>query len=79
MATVRIAPLGDAIQQLLEPFEVHGLVQAVGDGLVDQRMIGNADLARQIFGAGGLIGKDRGQQIVGAHALNRRRHSCCRR
>ena len=37
-----------------------------------QRMIGNANLAGQILGAGGLIGEDAGQQIVGAHALDRR-------
>ena len=64
----------DAIQQALEAVQVHGFVQAIGDRLVDQRMIGNADFTRQIFRAGGLIGKHGGQQIVGSHPLDWRGH-----
>jgi hypothetical protein len=39
-----------------------------------QRMIGNANLAGQVFGARHLIGKHGRQQIVGAHALDGRRN-----
>ena len=66
--------VGDAAQQLREAFEVHRLVKAVIDGFLDQRMIGNADVAGQVFGAGGLIREDRRHQIVRAHALDGRRN-----
>ena len=49
-------------------------MQTVGDGFVHQRMVGNADLAGQILGAGRLIGKNCREQIVRPHALDRRRH-----
>ena len=39
-----------------------------------QRMIGNANLAGQIFRARGLIGKDGRHQVVGPHALDGRRN-----
>ena len=74
MATVRMAPSSRRFQQRAQAVQVHGFVQAVVDGFVHQRMIGNAHLAGEIFGAGRLIGKDRGHQIVGAHALDGRRH-----
>ena len=62
------------LEQLSEAIEVHGLVQAVADRLVDQRMIGNANVADQVLPAGRLIREHRGQQVVGAHALDGRRH-----
>ncbi len=47
-------------------------MQAIVDGLVDQRMIGNLDLAGQVLGAGHLIGEHGREQILGAHALDGR-------
>ena len=67
-----MAPCADAFQHRDEAVEIHGLVQAIANGLADQRMIGNARSPREIFGAGGLVGEDRGQQVVGAHALDGR-------
>ena len=74
IATVFSAPRADVLDELLQAVEIHRLVQAVLDRLVDERMIGNADVADDVLLAGGLIRKHRGQQIVGAHALNLRRH-----
>jgi len=51
-----------------------GLIEAVADGFPDQRMVRNADVAGEIFRAGRLVGKNGGHQIVGAHALDGRRH-----
>ena len=74
IATVFSSPVPMSLDQLLQAVEIHRLVQAVLDRLVDQRMIGNADVADDVFLTGGLIRKHRGQQIVGAHALDLRRH-----
>ena len=38
-----------------------------------ERMIGNLALADEVLGAGDLVGKHRGQQVLGAHALQLRR------
>ena len=57
IATVRSVPVGHALQDSDQAVDVHRFMQAVRDGLVDQRMIGNANFARQIFGARDLIGK----------------------
>ena len=65
---------GDVAEQLTQAFQVHGLVEAVVDGLLDQRMVGDARFGGEIFGAGGLVGEDCGHQVVGAHALDGRRH-----
>ena len=72
MATVRMRPSSMSGEDLLQPVEVHGFVQTIVDGLVDQRMIGDADRPGEILGAGHLIGENGGEQIVGAHALDRR-------
>jgi hypothetical protein len=50
------------------------LAEAVGDGLADQGMVGNLAFAVQVFGASELVGKDRGDQVFGAHAGELRRH-----
>ena len=67
-------PVTHALQDRLQSVQIHRLVQAVGDCFVHQRMVGNANLAHEIFAAGDLVGKHRREQIVGAHPLNRRRH-----
>ena len=40
----------------------------------DQGMVGDLDVAFDIFKAGGDVGKDGGEEIVAAHALNLRRN-----
>ena len=49
MATVFDSPRRDAAREPLQAVEIHRLVQAVADRLVDQRMIGNADVADDVF------------------------------
>ena len=43
------------------------------DGLADERMVGNLAIADDVVGARGLVGKHRRHEVVGAHALQRRR------
>jgi len=59
---------------MLETDDIHRLVEAIVDRLAHQRVIGNLARADEVFAAGDLIGKDRGQQILGIHARQRRRH-----
>src|SRR5256885_314415 len=42
-------------QHALEPFDVHRLVQAIVDRLIDQRMIRELTLANDVLGTGDLI------------------------
>jgi hypothetical protein len=52
---------------------VHGLVQAVVEGLLDQRVVGNLPLADDVLQA--RSGREhRGDQVLAAHALQLRRH-----
>ena len=44
------------------------------DRLAHQRMIGDLALAGEVLGAGDLVGEDRGEQVLGVHALKLRRH-----
>ena len=64
----------DPGQQPFQPVDVHRLVQAVGDRLVGQRMVGNLALADEVLGAGDLVGEDRGDQVFRLHAQELRRH-----
>src|SRR5579883_186649 len=64
----------DAFEKLDQAADVHRFMQTVRDRFVDERMIGNARFADKVFGARDLIGKDGGKQVVGAHALERRRN-----
>ena len=61
-------------KQTLEPVDIHRLVEAVVDGLRDERMIRHFALADEILGAGHLIREDRADQILGHHAHELRRH-----
>ncbi len=57
-----------------EAVDVHGLVQAVVHGLADERVVGDLERAGEVLLAADLRREDGGQQVVGAHALDRRRH-----
>ena len=63
-----------AVEKVLQAVKVHRLMQAIADCFLHQRMIGNTDLAGQVVAAGGLIGKDGGEQIIRTHPLDRRRN-----
>jgi hypothetical protein len=65
-----LEPRKEAFQTL----DVHRVVQAVGDSLGNQRLVGDLALADQVFGAGELVGEDRRDQVLGAHARELRRH-----
>ena len=60
-------------QQPLQPFDVHRLVQAVGDRLIGQRMIGDLAIAGDVLSAGHLVGEHAGDQILRLHARELRR------
>ena len=62
-------PALDSRQDLFQALDVRGLGEAVVKGLLDQRMIGNGDIALDILLTGGLFRKHGSQQIVGPHAL----------
>ncbi len=64
-------PAQNARDHAAQSLEVHRLVQAVADRLVHQRVIRDPNLTREVLRARRLIRKDRGQQVVRAHALNR--------
>ena len=51
----------DAAQDLVEAFEVHGFLEYVLHHLVDQRVVGNLDVADDGLEAGRRLGKDAGQ------------------
>src|SRR5581483_12062559 len=52
----------DSVQDFDQAVEIHGLMQAVVDRLSNQRVIGDADLAAQVFRAGNLIRENGRQQ-----------------
>ena len=63
-----------------EAVDVHRLVQAVVQRLAHERVVGDLDgTGAGVLLAGGLRREDRGQQVVGLHALDRRRDCACRR
>ena len=64
----------DPLEHCRETLEVHRFFQTIAHGLADQRVIGNLSIARNVFEARRRIGKYRGQQIVGQHPLQLRRH-----
>ena len=63
----------NAIEQRRERRVVHRLFEAITDRLLHQRMIGNLPVAGNVLEARGGVRKDRRHQIVGEHALQRRR------
>ena len=72
--TARTSPDLDAAEQPFQPLDVHGLVQTVGDRLIDERMVRNLPVAGQVLETGDLVGEDRRDQILGLHPQDLRRH-----
>ncbi len=64
----------NSLQHGVQAVQVHGLVQAIADGLFDERMVGDSNLAHQVLGAGRLVRKHGRQQVVRSHALYGRGH-----
>ena len=64
----------DALEHVDQAVDVHRLVQAVVDGLADERVVGDLERAGEVLLAADLGREDGGEQVVGAHALDRRRH-----
>ena len=63
-----------AAQHLQPAGGVHRLVQAVVQRLRHQRVVGHLALADDVLQAGHLIGEHAGQQVLGLHPLQLRRH-----
>ena len=59
-------------QDFEEAFEVHGFGEGVLHDFADERMVGDLDVADHGLGAGGGVGEDAGEEVVGAGALDLR-------
>src|SRR4029079_12234390 len=68
----------DVAQDFQTAVKVADFVQAVIDGLADNRLIGNGDVADDVFLASSLRGEHRCQQVFGAHAVEVRRKAVAR-
>ena len=79
-ATRSIEPSRRPLSTSIKPVDVHRLGQAIVDRLPHERVIHrHLDVAgRQVLRTGDRRGKARGQQVVGAHAQDRRRRRACR-
>ncbi len=62
----------DAAEDFDEAIEVHGLAENVLHDFVDERVVGNLDVAFDGLEAGSRLGEDAGEQVFGAGALNLR-------
>ena len=58
----------------LQTIDVHRLGEHVFHHLIDQRMVGNLNVAHDVFLAGSYVRENRCQQIIRTHALNLRRN-----
>ena len=65
----------DVPQHRQPAIQVGDFMKTIVYRLPNDRLIGNFHVADDIFLAGGLGGEDRGQQILGPHALQVRRHA----
>ncbi len=65
----------DLAEDRAQAVGVHRLVETVGERLVDERVLRRLDRTGVVVAAGGLCRKDRGQQILGPHALDVHRHA----
>ena len=68
------AAVTDGFKDAAEAVDVHGLVHHVFHHLFHQGVVGNPDIAFDVFKAGGYVGEDGGEEIIAAHALNLRRN-----
>ena len=76
----RISPARIAREHGAQAVDVHRLVQAVAHRLAHERVVGHLDgaAAPWLSWQASWRREDRGEQVVGAHALERRRHASCR-
>ena len=58
-----------APEEPLEPVDVHRLVKAILDGLLDERVIGDVAIPRNVFEARDLVGKAQGEEVLRFGAL----------
>ena len=72
--THRMLPSRISRQHVLEPLQVHRLGERILHHLAHQGMVRDLHLAFEILRARRRVGKDRRQQVIGAHALNLRRN-----
>ena len=70
----RELPCVHPFEHPLQPREVHGFEQAVSDRLIHERVIGNLPVTDQVLGTSELIGEHGRNEVLGFHALQRRRH-----
>ena len=63
----------DALEQPAQAVDVEGLVQRVADRLAHEHVVGDLDRARLVVLARRRLREHRRQQVVGLHALDRRR------
>ncbi len=63
----------DPLEEGVEAIDVERLVERVADGLAHEHVVGDLAGAHDVVLAGRGLGEDGGQQVVGLHALDRRR------
>src|SRR5262249_28720585 len=68
-------PAADVGQYIDPAIDIHSLVQAVFESLLDVGMVGDFGITVMIFQTACLGRKDSGQQIVAAEALQIRRYA----
>ncbi len=66
--------IADLAQHGGQPVDIHRLGEHVFHHLVHQRMVRNLNIALDVLEASRHVGEDRGQKIVGSHALDLRRN-----
>ncbi len=64
----------DIFQDHFQAGDIHGFGERVFHGFARKGMVGNFDVARNIFLACERLREHGGEEIVGTHALNRRRN-----
>ena len=62
-----------ALQQVAHAVDVERLVQRVADGLAHEHVVGDLDRTGDVLLARRRLREDRGHEVVGLHALDRRR------
>ena len=67
----------DLPEQAFQPLDIHGLAEAVAQGLLDQGVVRDLAPAGHVLETGGLIREHRGQEVVGQDALELRPDLVC--